>query len=100
MKEKSEKKRKKGKTFYVLFVTAVLCVYSCAVYFQYKQRLELYKRESELDKEIKLQEKIYKELTEQSEYSESDEYIEKIARQQLGLVKPNEILFIDQNAGA
>lgn len=99
MKEKSEKKRKKGKTFYVLLAAAVLCVYSCAVYFQYKQRLELYKRESELDKEIKLQEKIHKELTEQSEYSESDEYIEKIARQQLGLVKPNEILFIDQNAG-
>ena len=30
-------------------------------------------------------------------YHDSDEYVEKIAREQLGLVKPNEIVFIDEN---
>jgi cell division protein FtsB len=34
------------------------------------------------------------ELEEELAYQESDEYYEKVAREQLGLVKPDEIIFI------
>ncbi len=37
------------------------------------------------------------ELVNTINYRDTDEYIEKIARDQLGLVKPNEIVFIDDN---
>ncbi len=49
-----------------------------------------------LNKQIADATKFREELTAQSEYKESDEYIEKIARE-YGMVKPNEIIFIEQN---
>jgi cell division protein DivIC len=36
-------------------------------------------------------------LNEQLKQSKKSDYIEKLARQKLGLVKPGEILFIDKN---
>lgn len=43
-----------------------------------------------------LQEKNAK-LTSQLEQTQTDEYIEKVAREKLGLIKPGEILFIDKD---
>lgn len=43
-----------------------------------------------------LQEKNAK-LTSQLEQTQTDDYIEKMAREKLGLIKPGEILFIDKD---
>ncbi|NLS44906.1 MAG: septum formation initiator family protein [Firmicutes bacterium] len=47
-----------------------------------------------VEREIEVWEKRCKELHTQIDYLSSDEYIEKIAREKLGLVKPGEIQFI------
>ncbi|MDE6182254.1 MAG: septum formation initiator family protein, partial [Eubacteriales bacterium] len=50
-----------------------------------------------LNNKIKEEKKINDELRKQSEYKNSEEYIEKLARDKLGMVKSNEIIFYDTN---
>ena len=69
-----------------------------AVAFLYlKGYLELVRMEyqiSVVEQEISVWEERCNELLRQIEYLSSDEYIERIAREKLGLVKPGEIQFI------
>ena len=55
---------------------------------------QLTQEESNLQSEIDDLESRYERLTALEAYLESDEYIEAIAREQLGLVKPGETAFI------
>jgi len=48
-----------------------------------------------LNSEIIREEQNLNELDELSKTTDTDEYIEKVAREKLGLVKENEIIFID-----
>jgi cell division protein DivIC len=59
--------------------------------------LELVRMEyqiSVVEREIAVWEERCNELLEQIEYLSSDEYVEKMAREKLGLVKPGEVQFI------
>ena len=56
--------------------------------------LQLTQEESNLEAEIDDLEARYERLVALEAYLESDEYIEAIAREQLGLVKPGETAFI------
>lgn len=59
--------------------------------------LELVRMEyqiSVVEREIEVWEERCNELLDQIEYLSSDEYVEKMAREKLGLVKPGEIQFI------
>ena len=47
----------------------------------------------ELQESIEEQKKRSEDLDEQKEYTKTKEYIEKIAKEKLGLVYPNEIIF-------
>lgn len=49
---------------------------------------------SVVQKEIQVWEAKCEELRKQIEYLSSDEYVEKVAREELGLVKPGEVPFI------
>ena len=49
--------------------------------------------EDEIDKEIERQNELLLEI----EYSFTESYVEKIAREHLGLIKDNEIIFVDEN---
>lgn len=49
----------------------------------------------ELESQIVILQEINDELTKQTEYKNSNEYIEKLARENLGLLKSDEIIFID-----
>ena len=51
----------------------------------------------QINKEIELENKKSKELENQAEYKNSPENIEKIARDKLGMVKSDEIIFYDEN---
>lgn len=51
-------------------------------------------REDALNAEILAQQERYQELQALEQYLESDEYIEQVAREQLGLVKPGETAII------
>ena len=50
-----------------------------------------------IQEKIKAEEKLNAELKKQKEMINSDEYIEKVAREKLGMVKKNEKVFIDMN---
>lgn len=64
---------------------------------QYKIKMDNNNQIKELKEQITYASKYSEELKEENDYKESDRYIEKIAREQLGMVKPNEIIFIEQN---
>lgn len=51
-------------------------------------------QEEALNSEIRAQQERYQELQALEQYLKSDEYVEQVARQQLGLVKPGETAII------
>lgn len=79
-------------TFMICFVgvVAVNCVSQMNVYYTLKEE------EEKLNQSIQAEEKKKLELATRKDYYNSDAYIEKIAREQLGLIKANEILFINR----
>ena len=67
-----------------------------SIYFTQEERFrELEMRNQELQTEKKAAVKNRDELKELLENWDTPEYIEKIAREEFGLVKPGEILFVD-----
>ena len=91
-------KRKKGK----VSLPAILCV-GVTIYFisiLYSQQATIDKYDSQLEmyqSEINNNNEILEGLNKESEVTNTDAYIEKIAREELGLVKPYEKIFIDIN---
>ncbi len=77
--------------FMVLFFIAVSVgiASQLKVYGQYKQEAE------EILIQIQQEQEKNAEYLREKEYYNSDDYIEKVARQQLGLVMPNEVLYVN-----
>lgn len=89
-------KRKKSR-FWTCII-ALLLIYSSYMSYGLTQDLNAKKAQSDIiqskiDAEIAQNEQ----LTEQKKTVKSDEYIEKIAREKLGLVKSGEKVFVDIN---
>jgi len=61
-----------------------------------KRRAELKERITELREEVRIMEEKNAELKERKERTESDEYIEEVAREQLELKKPGEEVVVIQ----
>lgn len=82
-------------------VAGVLIFIAFFVYFSFiavDQQKMMNLKQSALDNaenRIRKEELIKQELEKQKEILNSDEYIEKVAREKLGLVKPGEKVFID-----
>ena len=57
------------------------------------QEQEYIQKEEELARKIKEQEERTDNLNEEKKYVKTDKYIEEIAREKLGLISPDEILF-------
>ena len=86
-----------SKLLKTITITAVL-MYACLTMF--KQEAAFNKYENEIEKYERLieQEELKNEqLQNTKEKISSREYIEDIAREKLGLVMPNEIVFVDAN---
>ena len=80
-----------------ILVVAIL-MYSCIV--MAKQEVSFKKYDEELkmiNSKISEEELIHEQLTNTRTQISSDEYIEEVAREKLGFVMPNEIVFIDAN---
>ncbi len=52
-----------------------------------------------IEQQIEEQRERYIELLQEREYMKSDQYIEELAREKFGLVKPGEIIFINEDEG-
>ena len=98
--EQQKRMKKSGKAS-SLFLRVFLLVFVCAVcvgigrqalrYQEVKEELALVTAEIKDEKEKQLG------FEGRKEYYNSDTYIEQIAREQLGMVKPNEIIYINRS---
>ncbi len=103
MKNQREVKRnvvkKKKKSLNIVNVFAILFL----VYFVYtftNQQIKINKYNSKIlmyEKEIELKQSMVEYYNSKNENITSDEYIESVAREKLGLVKPYEVVYIDAN---
>ncbi len=93
-KGQNEPKQGKRKLSRVLWTIAIL--YVGYVLVQQQIRLhDLRVEEKEVTAEIEQAQAENKELTHVMDIMDTDEYIEKVARQKLGFVKPDEQVFVD-----
>ncbi|NLM04929.1 MAG: septum formation initiator family protein [Clostridiales bacterium] len=94
---KNPKKRKKSKNNRIFKLILLLFIgYFVITMYQQKCEMELLRQqEAEYMEKIEQRKKEIAALEEQLKQSNDDEYIEKIARQQLKMVGSDEIIIID-----
>ncbi len=83
--------------FYFVTMIFIILSFSTYLFYKYDTLLEYDNKINELNEKINLANEENEELNYQTEYKNSDEYIEKLARDKLGMVKNNEIIFYDNN---
>lgn len=104
MSLKQKKGRPKKKKTGMLMITMVVMVLGVILLYNsigMKQQIREYAQvEQELLGQIEEQKELSEDLARQSEYIQSDEYIEQIARDKLGLVKDGDIVFKKQKSSS
>lgn len=95
MRNKKRKKKNRFKIRHALLI--FLFIYVALIYYKQNKMLnELQAKEEQKRLEIHQLNSEIKELNIQIENSDSLEFIEKIAREDLEMVKPREIIYIDK----
>jgi cell division protein FtsL len=87
---------KRRKNSFGIFILLAIFIYLSYIFIN-QQRL-LYAKNIELSKienKIAEEEKLNEELNKEKEMIQSDEYMEKIAREKLGMVKKDERVYVD-----
>jgi cell division protein DivIC len=104
MKEKARKKTEKkrsNKRTNIMYWTAmalIVITFGFVILTQYQEKLNLAAKKTELTAELNTQQEKKDSLQKLSENQDNPEFVEKIAREKLNMVKPNEIVFIDDNS--
>ena len=81
----------------ITFVVAILFIAMMTQSISVEKQLSQYQQELEkLDNKMTEETERTKEIDDLKEYMETDEYAEEVARDKLGLVKDNEIVFKEQ----
>jgi cell division protein FtsB len=95
-----KRKGKKSRSLTGLIVTCFLMFFVTVIfvnlYFQAKTLYELKNDEHQIAMQINSEKKKNLELKSNADYYKSDAYIENVARDKLGLVKPGEIVFVNK----
>jgi cell division protein FtsL len=89
-------KRKRSK-LWIVVVLGLIVYLSCILIDQQKELYNKKGQMNDLNAKIEQGEKENKALLKQKENINSNEYAEKVARQELGMIKPGEKKFIDVN---
>lgn len=97
----SRKRRKrKGNSLGILCISAVVIVLMVSLAVQsngLKKKLSVYAREKEaLEQQIAAEEARAEEIDELEEYKKTIEYVEEVAKDKLGLVYEDEIIFVPE----
>lgn len=74
----------------IIVLIAILSVASISLHAKNKEYIA---QEAELEAQIEAEENRAEEIDELEKYVGTDEYVEDVAKEKLGLVYPNEILF-------
>ena len=99
-------KREKGcafaaKTTKYFWIRTVLLIFvvtvAAGVLWQYQSYRTLQAEYADLEQQVADEKQKQLDLQAQKEYYNSDSYIEQIAREKLGLVKSNEIVYINRD---
>lgn len=92
------KRRKRKKGWWMFPLLAVAFVYTAfTVYSQSREMTAIRIEMKEVEKKIEREKALKQELLKQKDELSSDESIEKIAREKLGMVKDGERIFVDIN---
>lgn len=96
---KSEKKRKlNAKRFVVVLAAAVFMIYFvCAIISQQVALSNKNKEIQSLEEKVSVANQETERLQKELDNMENPEYLERMAREKLGLVRPNERVFVDAN---
>ena len=98
-KEKVEKQKRN--IWGMVLITVIVLLMIFIMLYQKKKIVDTMAsydvRYETLQKSIKEEKKHAKEIEKEKEYMQSDEYIAQVAREKLGLVKDNEIVFEEEN---
>lgn len=98
--EKRKRIRKSRKAS-SLFVRLFLLVFVCAVFVGVGKQAVRYQEVKEemavVTAEIEAEQEKQLTFETRKEYYTSDSYIEQVAREQLGMIKPNEIIYINRS---
>lgn len=98
MEKKASKKNIKFSVFIRFFLVFGLACYICiSLIIQQFDLSSLKSEEKALDAQIVEAQKKAKELEAEKSLVDTDEYIERVARERLGYMKKNEKVFIDTN---
>lgn len=93
MKKKKKRRFKLGR---ILLIGLV--IYLSAIFIHQNTLINnLEDKKLKTESEIKELERDINQLTKEIENSDSLEFVEKVARDELGMVKPREIIYIDKN---
>ena len=93
-------RRKKQNRMSMILITIVVIVLTIIVgYRVYNMKIELNENKEKiesLNKEYAEEEKRKEEIAEYQKYTQTDEFVEDVAREKLGLVHDDEIVFIKE----
>jgi cell division protein FtsL len=95
--EKPKKKMSRSNFWYTVFMSVLFVFFVIIMYYQYRNRIRTSVQMEYINNQIEAQQAINDALNKEMNFKDTPEYIEKIAREKLGMVKPNEIVYIDEN---
>jgi len=91
--EKPKVKNKISLTLYVIFWALILIMFSGLIITQAGQYNELRTTLNRINEDVARERAIHDDLNHQLQFFDSDAYIESLARERLGMIRPNEIVF-------
>ena len=91
--DKPQKKRKISTMLFIVFCLVIVIAFSALITGQASHYNSLRADNNRYEAELVRQRAIYEDLRYQMAHLDSDAYIERLARERLGWVRPNEIIF-------
>lgn len=99
--EKASEINKKYTKKFKLVLNIILGTFAVGVYggvtYNLNQYHDLAVELDSINESLASEQKIQQDFEEEVQYLRSDDYIEKVAREQLGMIKPTEILYINNS---
>lgn len=99
MRQKKSNKKVQKKNINIIHIISVLfCIYFVYTMFDQQIKINNYNSQIEMyEKDIETKNNLVGYYSKQSQNTQSDEYIESVAREKLGYIKPYEKIFVDAN---